>query len=143
MSDFTPDIRAFCCHYTSQQTCAGGTEGLSAMGFPENVTINRLPCSGKLEVSVLLKAFEDGADGVFVVGCPIDECHNVMGSKRAAKKVLAARKALEELGEASDRVAMYHLPRGFHPEFIAAALEMDQKITALGESPMKSKAKAA
>jgi coenzyme F420-reducing hydrogenase delta subunit len=140
MSDFTPDIRVFCCHYTSQQTCVGGEEGLKEVGFPENVTINRLPCSGKLEVSTLLKAFEDGADGVYVVGCPADECHNVMGSKRAAKKVLAVKEVLEELGAGGDRVAMYHLERGFHPEFVAAAREMDQKIRALGESPMKAKA---
>ncbi len=140
MSDFTPDIRVFCCHYTSQQTCANGEEGLKEVGFPENVIINRLPCSGKLEVSTLLKAFEDGADGVYVVGCPADECHNVMGSKRAAKKVLAAQEALAELGAEGDRVAMYHLERGFHPEFVAVAREMDQKIRSLGESPMKAKA---
>lgn len=134
---FTPKIQAFCCHYTSQQTIAEGKEGLAADGFPKSVTINRLPCSGKLEVSTLLAAFEKGADGVYVVGCPEDQCHNLMGSQRAAKRVAAVKKALAELGVEQERIEMFHLERGFHPEFVKAALEMDKKISQLGASPMK------
>lgn len=141
MSDFTPDIRAFCCHYTSQQTCAEGAEGMKNIGFPESVTINRETCTGKIQVSALLKAFEDGADAVYVVGCPPDKCHNLKGSQRAAKRVLAVQKALVELDVEADRVGMYHLERGFHPEFIAAAQEMDKKIRALGPCPLKGETK--
>ena len=108
---FIPNIQAFCCHYTSQQTCSEDGGGLKEDGFPANVTINRLPCSGKLQVSSLLQAFENGADGVYVVGCPVDTCHNVKGSQRAAKKVLAVKKALEELGVEPERIEMFHLER--------------------------------
>lgn len=108
---FIPNIQAFCCHYTSQQSCSENNGGLTEDGFPPNITINRLPCSGKLEVSTLLRAFEDGADGVYVVGCPIDSCHNVMGSKRAAKKVLAVKGALQELAVEPERIEMFHLER--------------------------------
>ncbi len=134
---FTPDIQAFCCHYTSEQTIAEGKKGLKADGFPASVTINRLPCTGKLEVSTLLAAFEKGADGVYVVGCPVDKCHNLMGSQRAAKRVGAVKKALVELGVEEDRIEMFHQERGFHPEFIKVAQAMDKKIIALGASPMK------
>jgi len=81
---FAPDIQLFCCHYTAQQTCAEGPEGLAADGLPAGITINRQVCTGKLQVSTLLKAFEQGADGVYVVGCQADKCHNLMGSQRAA-----------------------------------------------------------
>jgi coenzyme F420-reducing hydrogenase delta subunit len=138
---FTPNIQAYCCHYTSQQTLAEGPEGLKADGFPENITINRLVCTGKLEISTLLKAFEDGADGVYVTGCPHDQCHNLMGSKRAGKRVAAIKKALAELGVEPERIEMYHLERGFHPEFVKAGQEMDERITALGASPFKGDAK--
>ncbi len=134
---YIPDIQAFCCHYTSQQTCALSPEELRAEGFPASVTINRLVCSGKLQVSNLLQAFEKGADGVYVVGCPEDKCHNLMGSQRAAKRVLAVKKALEELGVEPERIEMHHLERGFHPEFIKAANGMDKKIKVLGASPFK------
>jgi hypothetical protein len=83
----------------------------------------------------LLKAFEDGADGVCVIGCPEDECHNVMGSKRAGHRVLAVRKALEELGVEGDRIEMFYLPRGFHPEFVEAVVMMDERIRQIGASP--------
>lgn len=134
---FIPNIQAFCCHYTSQQTLAEGPEGLLADGFPKNVTIHRLVCTGKLEVSTLLKAFEDGADGVYVAGCPADQCHNLMGSQRAAKRVGAIKKALTELGVEPERIEMYHLERGFHPEFVKVAQEMHERITTLGPSPFQ------
>lgn len=139
---FTPDIHAFCCHYTSQQTIAAGKEGMKEEGMPENVTMHRLVCSGKLQVSTMLKAFEDGADGVYVVGCPADACHNVKGSQRAAKRVGAIKKALDELGVEPERIEMYHLERGFHPEFIAAAQEMNKRISELGPCPLKGESKS-
>ncbi|MGV1097843.1 hydrogenase iron-sulfur subunit [Thiovibrio sp. JS02] len=138
---FTPDIQAFCCHYTSQQTLAEGPERMKADGFPANVTIHRLACTGKLEVSTLLKAFEDGADGVYVAGCPVDKCHNLMGSQRAAKRVTAIKSALAELGVEPERIEMYHLERGFHPEFVKVAQRMHERILELGPSPFKGDAK--
>lgn len=138
---FNPDIQAFCCHYTSQQACSENGGGLIGDGFPANITINRLPCSGKLQVSTLLKAFEDGADAVYVVGCPTNSCHNVMGSQRAAKKVVAVKKALAELAVEPERIEMFHLERGLHPEFIGVAQKMDTLVRALGPCPFKGGAK--
>ncbi|RWX48118.1 Methyl-viologen-reducing hydrogenase, delta subunit, partial [Candidatus Electrothrix marina] len=94
---FTPDIRLFSCHYTSQQSCADEGHELQQLNFPENIKMTRVVCTGKLEETTLLKAFEDGADGVYVVGCPADGCHNVKGSQRAAKRVEAVRSALGAL----------------------------------------------
>lgn len=132
---FTPDIHVFSCHYTSQQSCAGGGKELQKLDFPENVTLNRVTCTGKLEVVTLLKAFENGADGVYVVGCPADSCHNVKGSQRAAKRVEAVKNAMAELGVEAERVEMYHMERGLHPEFVDAAKEMNERIQKLGPSP--------
>lgn len=132
---FTPDIRLFSCHYTSQQSCAHEGKELQQLGFPQNVRLNRVTCTGKLEVATMLKAFEDGADAVYVVGCPTDACHNVQGSLRAAKRVAAVREALQELDVEQDRARMYHLARGLHPEFVDAAKEMNQRIEKIGPSP--------
>jgi coenzyme F420-reducing hydrogenase delta subunit len=140
---FTPNIQVFCCHYTSQQAIAEGEEGLREGGFPEGAVINRLVCGGKLQVSSLLKAFEDGADGVCVVGCPTDQCHNLMGTQRAAHRVVAVKKALEELGAGGDRISMSHLERGFHPEFIEVAKLMSEKVLSMGPSPFKEEKKSA
>ena len=138
---FTPNIQAFCCHYTSQQTLAEGEKGLKADGMPENITLNRLVCGGKLQDITILKAFENGADAVFVVGCPTDKCHNKQGSQRAAKRVLAVKKSLAELGVEPERVEMFHTERGFHPEFIEAGQKMNEAVTALGQCAFNGGAK--
>ena len=132
---FTPDIRLFSCHYTSQQSCADKGKELQELDFPENIKLTRVPCTGKIEVVTLLKAFEDGADGVYVVGCPADGCHNVKGSQRAARRVQAVREALAELDVEPDRAKMFHLPRGLHPEFVHAGHEMNERISKMGPSP--------
>lgn len=137
MSKFTPSIKLFCCHYTSQQSCAEAANVLQREGFPENITIDRLVCSGKLQVSMLLAAFEEGADAVYVVGCPTNKCHNLMGSQRAAKRVDAVKKALAELSVEPERIEMFHLERGLHPEFIEVAKKMDQLVRKLGPCSLK------
>lgn len=133
--NFIPDIRLFSCHYASQQSCAHDGKELQELGFPENIHMTRVPCTGKLEVATLLKAFEDGADGVYVVGCPVDTCHNVQGSQRAAKRVAAVREALQELDVEPDRAKMFHLDRGLHPEFVDVGKEMNRYIEKIGPSP--------
>lgn len=133
--DFTPDIRLFSCHYTSQQSCANEGKELENLGFPQNVRISRVPCTGKLQEITLLKAFEDGADAVYVVGCPTDTCHNAKGSQRAAKRVEAVKNALGELNVEQERVEMYHLTRGLHPEFVDVAQKMNERIQKMGPSP--------
>jgi len=134
---FEPQITLFSCHYTSQQGCADDGKKLQELGFPESIKIVRVPCTGKVKVTTMLQAFEEGADGVYVVGCPEDGCHNVKGSVRAAKRVGAVREALADLDVEEGRVEMYHLPRGLHPEFVAAGQEMDARIQEFGPSPFK------
>ncbi len=134
---FQPEITLFSCHYTSQQSCADDGKKLQELGFPESINVVRVPCTGKIQVTTMLKAFEDGADGVYVVGCPVEGCHNVKGSLRAAKRVGAVREALVELDVDEGRVEMYHLDRGLHPEFVSVGVEMDERIRGFGPSPFK------
>jgi F420-non-reducing hydrogenase iron-sulfur subunit len=43
--------------------------------IPTNFRIVRVPCTGKVDVIHMLRAFEKGADGVYVVGCMEGDCH--------------------------------------------------------------------
>jgi len=63
-----------------------------------------LPCSGKLEVSFLLKALENGANAVALFGCPEGECHYLVGSTRAKNRVQYARRILREIGLEEERI---------------------------------------
>mgnify|MGYP000379922265 CR=1 FL=1 len=66
MSDFAPQIVAFCCHYCAY--AAADLAGSLRVQYPPNVKVLRLPCTGKLDTMHVLKAFEEGADGVMVAG---------------------------------------------------------------------------
>ena len=66
MSDFAPQIVAFCCHYCAY--AAADLAGSLRVQYPPNVKVVRLPCTGKLDTMHVLKAFDEGADGVMVAG---------------------------------------------------------------------------
>jgi F420-non-reducing hydrogenase iron-sulfur subunit len=65
-TEFIPEIVAFCCHYCAY--AAADLAGSLRLEYPPSIKIIELPCSGKLDVLYLLRAFEDGADGVMVAG---------------------------------------------------------------------------
>ncbi len=65
-TSFQPQIVAFCCHYCAY--AAADLAGSMRLEYPPSVKVIELPCSGKLDVLYVLKAFEDGADGVMVAG---------------------------------------------------------------------------
>jgi len=67
-----------------------------------------LPCSGKIDVPYLIKAFETGADGVIIVTCESNECRNLEGNLRARKRADAVDELLEEVGLGRGRVAVVH-----------------------------------
>jgi len=61
-----PEILAFACHYCA--FAAADLAGVMRLSYPGNVKIIRLPCTGKLDHSYLLRGFERGIDGIFVAG---------------------------------------------------------------------------
>ncbi len=61
-----PEILAFACHYCA--FAAADLAGVMRLSYPANVKIIRLPCTGKLDHSYILRAFERGVDGIFVAG---------------------------------------------------------------------------
>jgi len=64
--NFNPEIVAFCCHYCAY--AAADLAGSMRLEYPPSIKVIELPCSGKLDVLYVLRAFEDGADGVMVAG---------------------------------------------------------------------------
>jgi F420-non-reducing hydrogenase iron-sulfur subunit len=46
------------------------------------------------------------------------------------------RQLLEECGLGADRLAMYDIPASEAPKWVAAVMEMTEKVKALGPNPM-------
>ena len=114
------------------------------MQYPSNIKIIFVPCTGKVDVLHILRAFEKGADGVYVVGCMEGDCHFISGNFRARKRVEQTQKILDTIGIGGERAQMYNLSSGEGPRFAQFAIEMDERIRKLGPNPMKlAKKKAA
>jgi F420-non-reducing hydrogenase iron-sulfur subunit len=79
------------------------------LNYPTSIKIIRVPCTGKVDVVHMLRAFEKGADGVYVVGCLEGTCYFKSGNFRARKRVEQAKKILDAIGVGGDRVWMYNL----------------------------------
>lgn len=104
--------------------------------YPANVRIIEMPCSGTTDHRVLLKAFEEGADGVFVAGCMEGDCHFLKGNIRARKRVSAVKKLLDEIGIGGERLEMYNLSSAQGGRFAEIANEMTARIRELGPNPL-------
>lgn len=136
MSDtFEPRILAFCCKYCAY--AAADLAGSMRLSYPTNIKVIQVPCTGRVDIIHLLRAIEDGADGVYVAGCLEGECHFIEGNLRARKRVNYVREVLKDIGIEPERVQMYNLSSAMGPRFAEIAQEMTQKIKELGPSPVK------
>ena len=108
------------------------------LSYPSDVKIIQVPCSGRVDILHLLRAIEDGADGVYVAGCLEGECHYISGNLKAKKRVQYVKNVLEELDMEPERVEMFNLSAGEGPKFTQFAKEMVERIKTLGPSPVNS-----
>ena len=134
MENFEPVIVAFCCHYCAYT--AADMAGSQRLAYPANVKIIRVPCSSKVDALHLVKAFEKGADGVYVAGCLEGDCHFKNGNMRAARLVENVQKYLDEIGIERERLEMVMMSAGMGYRFAQVATEMTEKIRKLGPSPI-------
>jgi coenzyme F420-reducing hydrogenase delta subunit len=107
------------------------------LSYPTSIKIIRVPCTGKVDVIHILRSFEKGADGVYVVGCMEGDCHFNKGNFRARKRVEQAQKLLDDIGIGGERVKMYNLSSSEAPLFVEYAKQMAEKILELGPNPIK------
>lgn len=135
---FEPKILALCCHYCAY--AAADLAGSMRLQYPSNVRVLRLPCTGKVDVDYLMRAFEKGVDGVIVAGCLEGGCHFQEGNLRARRRVGYAKQVLAEAGLEPERLEMFNLSSADGPIFAKIVTEMTERIKKLGPSPLRSKA---
>jgi F420-non-reducing hydrogenase iron-sulfur subunit len=105
MNDKSLIIYVFCCTTSYDQT-----QLMRNFSPPGNeMKVISLPCSGKLDILYLIKAFETGADGVAVMMCKEGECRYLEGNLRAKKRAEVVEKLLKETGLGEGRVAVIQM----------------------------------
>ncbi len=97
-----PTIVAFLCNWCSY--AGADLAGVSRMQYPANVRMIRVPCSGRVDPLYIIKALQEGADGVLVSGCHPGDCHYISGNLVARRKFAMLKSFLEYLGIEPERV---------------------------------------
>ncbi|AEF96737.1 methyl-viologen-reducing hydrogenase delta subunit [Methanotorris igneus Kol 5] len=137
MSEWEPKIIGFCCNWCTY----GGadTAGVGRMQYPPSIRIIRVMCSGRIEPSLVLKAFREGADGVFVGGCHLGDCHYDSGNYKWQRRVMMLYDLLEELGIERERLRHEWISASEGEKFQQTMIEFYNTIKSLGPCKLKEK----
>jgi len=135
MAEFEPRIVAFACNWCSY--AGADLAGVSRLQYPPNIRTIRVMCSGRVTPSWILRAFEHGADGVYVSGCHIGDCHYAFGNKMAEKQVATAKKLVELLGLEPDRLHLEWVSASEGQKFADSISQFVERIKSLGKSPIR------
>ncbi len=129
-SVFEPKIVAFVCKWC---TYAGADlAGTSRQVYPSNVRALMLPCTGRIDVTFVLRAFLQGADGVIVSGCHPGDCHYTAGNFRARRRWILFRDLLDTLGVDLRRVEMAWISAAEGTKWVKTITTFTDQIRELG-----------
>ncbi len=127
---FEPKIVGILCNWCSYT--GADLAGISRMKYAPNVRIIRVMCSGRVDPTFVLKAFQSGADGVLLCGCHINDCHYSTGNFKTQRRIPLLKKMLEQLGIEKERVRLEWVSASEGDRFQAIANEFTEQIRALG-----------
>jgi len=141
MAQFNPTIIGFACNWC----CYAGADlaGTSRMKYPANLRIIRVMCSGRIDPQFILKAFRDGADGVFIGGCHPGDCHYVSGNYKARKRIFLLRNLLAGLGIEPERLELEWVSASEGQRFADAVTQFTERIKQLGRLDLNQPAEPA
>ena len=138
-STYEPKVIAYCCTYCAYT--AGDLAGSMRLEYAPNVRVIKILCSGKIDELLLLRAFENGADAVYVAGCAVGDCHFLEGNLQAVQTVAHAKRLLAETGLEPERLEFFHVPASAGPLFAQRANEMTDRARELGPNPLRNAAR--
>jgi F420-non-reducing hydrogenase iron-sulfur subunit len=101
-----PDKRVviFTCNWNAY----GGLEaaGVERLDYSAGTRPIKVMCLGQLSPGIILKAFEKGADGVLLLGCPPGECHYEFGNRHAEQAFTDAKELAALLGYRDEQLRL-------------------------------------
>jgi len=132
---FEPDIVVLYC----QQSAIEPAELAGASRKMEGFTVRfvNLPCSSNVEIGSLVKIFEQGVDGIQVVGCPIGTCRFLGGNTRAERRVRHVKDILGRMDFGAERLGMVRAGQLSTEDLIEFARMRAEAVTEIGPNPMR------
>jgi len=128
--DYQPRIVGFLCNWCSY--AGADMAGTSRITYPPNIRIIRVPCSGRVDPLLVVKAFQLGADGVLIAGCHPGDCHYTEGNYYARRRFALLRPFLDYLGIESGRFRMEWVSASEGKRFSQVVSSFTSELTKLG-----------
>lgn len=130
MTAFEPKIVAFLCNWCSY--AGADLAGVSRIQYAPNIRIIRVPCSGRINPFYIVKALQNGVDGVLVSGCHPGDCHYLSGNFFARRRFALVKKFLEYVGIEPERVQFSWVSAAEGPRFAQIIERVTSDIKRLG-----------
>jgi F420-non-reducing hydrogenase iron-sulfur subunit len=131
---FSPRIVAFCCNWCSY--AGADLAGTSRIQMPPNARIIRVNCTGRIDITFILKALHQGADGVLISGCHPGDCHYTSGNLKLRSRFVLLKGLLKQAGLEPERVHLQWASAAEGDVFAKGITDMVERITRLGPNPI-------
>jgi coenzyme F420-reducing hydrogenase delta subunit len=131
-----PRIVGFLCKWCSY--AGADLTGTSRKKYPANLTILKVPCSGRIDPLFIMKGLHMGFDGVLVSGCHPGDCHYQTGNYRARRRIALIKKFLEYMGVPEERVQASWVSASEGAKFAQVVVDVVENVKAVGPNSLFS-----
>ena len=129
-SNYEPKILGFLCRWCSY--AGADLAGTSRKKYPANIRIIKIPCSGRIDPLLIIRALRNGFDGVLVSGCHPGDCHYQTGNYRARRRIALTKKFLEFMGIEPERFQASWVSASEGGKFAEVVAEITADLKKLG-----------
>lgn len=136
LKEFNPRIVGFLCNWCAYS--GADLAGVSRLKTSPNIRIIRTMCSGRVDPSFILKAFQLGADGVLVAGCHFGDCHYIEGNFKTMRRIEMLKLILPQFGINPDRLRLEWISAAEAEKYAKVSFEFTEEIKKLGPLKLNS-----
>ncbi len=135
---FEPRLLAFVCNWCAY--AAADKAGAAQAVYPPNLRLVRVMCSGRVDPQLVIKAFDEGADGVLVMACHPGDCHYKDQNLRALQRHRILLRLLRQCGVERERCRLEFVSAAEAERFVQVVTETVAELRRLG--PFRRQAEA-
>jgi len=134
---YEPRIVGFLCNWCSY--AGADLAGTSRIQYPTNLRVIRVMCSSRVNPLFVLKAFQEGADGVLIAGCHPHDCHYIEGNYYTRRRFILLRRLLEYVGINPKRLRIEWISASEGDRFARIIDEMVNDLKELGPLDLRNR----
>ena len=124
-----PKILAFLCKWCAY--AGADLAGTTRKHYDPNLISICVTCSGRIDLTFVLQALEEGYDGVLIAGCHPGTCHYISGNYKTARRFALLKRLLKQLGVPSQRVRLEWISASESDKFVTVVNEMMESLRRL------------